>query len=247
MFEQFSSPLREQFDGQIYIKAAHVIKGIELMKWFKHEVDAHEGKILAHLYRKYGLEGEARYWRLVGLLAKNFASSKKGYFMLDLDVIQARLRQKSTADSVAYLEHLAGYKPTLDQLKANDYPFIFEREGNLCRIKYDKIAKIKDNHTANLQAAGKRKTSYLALEKKKNKNNKKNQSPGADSLNPVVIGAEIQSLLRMHPIHIDITPFASEGAKKVLAKYSRSFLGDRSEFELSQLVREVLKAAKEAS
>jgi hypothetical protein len=39
------------------------------MKWFKHHSDASRGETLQKIFNKYGLEGEARFWRLVELLS----------------------------------------------------------------------------------------------------------------------------------------------------------------------------------
>lgn len=127
------------------------------MKWFKHYTDASEGKTLQSLNRKYGLIGEARYWRLIQLLAKQYTNSSKSFY-LSLETIRQTIAVRSLTDARSFLDHLA----TISELIVN-------HSGNDCEIIYDKLSEIKDNHTKNLQATRKSMASNLPLDKDKDK------------------------------------------------------------------------------
>lgn len=221
------------------------------MKWFKHNVDADEGKIVIHVIRKYGLEGEARYWRLVGILAKNFDSCKKGWFVLPLEAIQAKLRQRSVKDCTLFLDYLAQYTPVFGQTKEKDFPFIVEYSGNNCRIKYDKIAEIKDNYTKDLQASSKRKASNLLLDKEKEKRerikNKNSSSLNSSSSKPNIPAVVVEVTNVIRNLKSDLSNLesclssASDNTKKVFGSYTVAALGSTDSFTLTGMVREALK------
>lgn len=123
------------------------------MKWFKHYSDASKGETLEKIFRKYGLEGEARYWRLIELLAYRFDGSTDS-FSFSLETIRQSLRHRSLTDCRLFLDHLT----TISSLEVN-------HSDNDCVIKYDKIMKIKDNHHKNLPVDGNKKEKNLPLDK----------------------------------------------------------------------------------
>lgn len=123
------------------------------MKWFKHYSDASKGETLEKIFRKYGLEGEARYWRLVELLAYRYDGNGDS-FGFSLETIRQSLRHRSLTDCRLFLDHLT----TFSTMKV-------EYSGNDCLIKYDKIMKIKDNHHKNLPVSSKELASNLPLDK----------------------------------------------------------------------------------
>lgn len=125
------------------------------MKWFKHYSDASRGETLEKIFIKFGLEGEARYWRLVELMAYRFDGSTDS-FRFTLETIRQSLRHRSLTDCRLFLDHLT----TLSTMKV-------EYSGNDCLIKYDKIMKIKDNHHKNLLVVSKQLASDLPLDKKR--------------------------------------------------------------------------------
>lgn len=142
------------------------------MKWFKHYTDATEGKTLQNLYRKFGLEGEARYWRLIQLLAKQYEGNGHTFY-LSLETIRGILRLRSLNDCRLFLDHLAN----ISEFKVN---YI----GNDCEIEYAKLTEIKDNHVKDLQAKSKRLASDLPLEKSRvdiDKNRIENTGPDKSS------------------------------------------------------------------
>jgi len=123
------------------------------MKWFKHYTDAHEGQTLQRLYRKFGLEGEARYWRLVEFLAKQYGNNDT-IFYVSLETIRGLLRLRSLNDCRLFLDHLA----TISDL-------LVEYNGNDCQISYPKLSEIRDNHTKNLPVTCKLVSENLPLDK----------------------------------------------------------------------------------
>ena len=138
------------------------------MKWFKHHSNSHRDKTLRGVFRKYGLEGEARFWRLIELMAERFQNDEV-QFDFDLETIRESLRFRSVNDCRPFLDLLT----TLSRMKV-------EYSGNNCRIIYHKILEIKDNHSRNLQVTDKQLTSNLLLEENKNKNKNKNKKQDAD-------------------------------------------------------------------
>jgi len=122
------------------------------MKWFKHMSNSHRDKTLKGVFRKHGLEGEARFWRLIELMAEAFENDDVS-FDFELENLRESLRFRSLKDCRSFLD-------TLTILT----DMIVEYSGNDCRITYDKLLDIKDNHSKNLQATTKRQTSNLPLE-----------------------------------------------------------------------------------
>lgn len=123
------------------------------MKWFKHMVDAHKDPTLRAIFKKYGLEGEARFWRLVSIIAEKYENGTE-HIILDLETIRESLRFRSATDC----------RPFLDLLSTQTQ-MIFDYSGNIVRIKWDKLLEIKDNHTRNLQATGNKVSKNLHLDK----------------------------------------------------------------------------------
>ena len=124
------------------------------MKWFKHYSNAHRDRTLMAIFKKYGLEGEARFWRLVELMAERLDKNET-IFYFDLETIRQSLRFRSLTDCRPFLDHLT----TFTEMKVN-------YSGNDCVIEWRKILEIKDNHSRNLQVTDKQLASNLLLDKK---------------------------------------------------------------------------------
>ena len=129
--------------------------GGKSMKWFKHAVDAHDGRTIQKIIKKFGLEGEARYWRLIAICSQKFVE-KDQMIAFDSDFIRRSLRHRSLTDCRSFVEWL-----TTAQIIDSDLSGI----GWL--IKIPNILEIRDNHTRNLQVANKKLTSDLPLDKEK--------------------------------------------------------------------------------
>ena len=135
------------------------------MKWFKHYSNATDGETLQNLFRKYGLEGEARYWRLVQLLAKQYDGSTELLYF-SLETIRQSLRHRSLTDCRSFLDHLT----TISGM-------VVHYSGNDCQIKYPKLSEIKDNHVKNLQVTGKKLAHRLDIDKDKELDKELNTMP----------------------------------------------------------------------
>ena len=114
--------------------------------------NSHRDKTLKGIFRKYGLEGEARFWRLVELMAEAFENDCTS-FDFELENLRECLRFRSLKDCRSFLDTLT----ILTEMKV-------EYIENDCRIIWSKLLDIKDNHSSNLQVAKKRLPRDLALE-----------------------------------------------------------------------------------
>lgn len=128
------------------------------MKWFKHMVDAHKDPGLRAVFKKYGLEGEARFWRLVSIIAEKYEIDTESV-VLDLETIRESLRFRSATDC----------RPFLDLLTTQTQ-MVVEYSDTIVTIKWCKLSEIRDNYTKNLQVTGKNVSKKFPLDKIKNKN-----------------------------------------------------------------------------
>jgi hypothetical protein len=136
------------------------------MKWFKHYTDASRSEKLASLREKTGLEGYAKYWLLVELLAEKF----------DGNCTTFRINKKTLGIHLGYYRHTLALQwldigQTLGLYK-------FHCEDHVYVIVFDKLLEIKDNHTRNLQVT----TKSVAPRKEENrieksKSNSKSAKP----------------------------------------------------------------------
>lgn len=113
------------------------------MKWFKHYTNASLSHKLNLLRDKYGLEGYARYWLLVELLAEKFDGENTTF----------EIHPRTLSQQLGYYRHTMtkqwlNYGQTLGLYRA-------DCSGDVWVIVFDKLLEIKDNHTNNLQAKSK--------------------------------------------------------------------------------------------
>lgn len=127
------------------------------MKWFKHLCDSNRSVTIRKINKKYGLEGEARYWRLVEICSEKYECGEPE-FTFDPETVRQTLRHRSVTDCRSFVDWLA----TAQLL-------IADTSGIVWRIKFPKILEIRDNHTRNLQAANKLVSDNLPLEEDKDK------------------------------------------------------------------------------
>lgn len=113
------------------------------MKWFKHYTGASRSEKLNALRDKYGLEGYARYWLLVELLAEKFDGTDTTF----------RIHKRTMSQQLGYYRH------TMSEQWLNNGQTLglynFHCDGDVYVIVFDKLLEIKDNHTKNLQAKNK--------------------------------------------------------------------------------------------
>lgn len=134
------------------------------LKWFKHYSNACESEKLNKLMDKYGLEGLARYWLLVELLARKWDGNEPK-FNLHLRTLARQLRYYRLTMAKQWLDN--GQRLGL---------YNFHCEGNACTIYFPKLLEIRDNHVKNLQVKSKKVSSREEKEKSKEKSIHRKQS-----------------------------------------------------------------------
>lgn len=139
------------------------------MKWFKHYSDASRGDLLSKINREFGLQGEARWWRLIELMAERYPV-ENDTFTFTSELLRRSMSFRSLIDLESFLDRLQIHSGLIVNRLGNDYELI-----------YSKLSEIKDNHTKNLQATGKK----VSLDKNKiridkNIKNNKKENPLAD-------------------------------------------------------------------
>lgn len=133
------------------------------MKWFKHLCDSNRSVTIRKINKKYGLEGEARYWRLVEICSEKYECGEPE-FTFDPETVRQTLRHRSVTDCRSFVDWLA----TAQLL-------IADTSGIVWRIKFPKILEIRDNHTKNLQATKKLVSNNLPLDKEEEKEEEKDK------------------------------------------------------------------------
>lgn len=140
------------------------------MKWFKHYSDLHRDDKIERLIARLGIRGYAMYVLTLELCAAQLDSKKpKTIFYLNYVTLQNVFRTKRKA--------IQNYFRTSSELE------IWNAECGDFEVKIDfpKLMEIRDNHTKNLQVAGKLPDQNLPLEKNKKKNKKKNIKKDSDT------------------------------------------------------------------
>lgn len=129
------------------------------MKWFKHLTDASKaGELIAEIEDVFGLEGYARYFKLLEAVAYKMDSSDKCSAAYPWSKWQTFLKAKRNKleTFLVYLEN---------KLEIN-----LKQTGNILEIEIPKLALLRDNHTKNLQVTSKQ---LAPRERIKNKNKDK--------------------------------------------------------------------------
>jgi len=123
------------------------------MKWFKHMTECRNGSTMQKIFAEFGLEGEARFWRFLELCAAQWDGKSYPEITISKVLLREQLRFRCWNDTRKILERLA-----------NDSFMSFVEYPKHVVFKIPKLLEIKDNHTKNLQVAGKSLASLLPLE-----------------------------------------------------------------------------------
>ena len=144
------------------------------MKWFKHYTNASRSEKLNALRDKYGLEGYARYWLFVELLAEKFDGKDTTF----------RIHKRTLSQQLGYYRH------TMSEQWLNNGQTLglykFHCDGDVFVIVFDKLLEIKDNHTRNLQVKNKPLAPRKDKDKEEDKDKKKEKEKVGNEL-PVKI------------------------------------------------------------
>ena len=167
------------------------------MKWFKHMSDASDDEFIADLEDKFGLEGYARWWKMLEAIATQMDETDKcsvAYPMQKwLKILKAKRNKLS--QFLVYCEL---------QLKINT-----ESTGNILEIECPKLLEIRDNHSKNLQATYKRLASEeVEVDTEVEEEEEKEQKLKPKAL-PALTIQDIHPLLNSIETHFkDFSPFA---------------------------------------
>ena len=105
------------------------------MKWFKHFTDASDDEFIAELEERFGLEGYARWWKLLEVVGAQFKQGGLPIAAYPWPIWQAKLRGKRNKLET-FLVHLE------NNLRINQ-----KLTGNILEIKIPKLLEIKDEYS----------------------------------------------------------------------------------------------------
>lgn len=114
------------------------------MKWFQHNVDASDGETVKRIERKFGLEGYARWFKLLEKIARKMDETDRCSATYPVE------------DWATFLKCKRNKLETFLESLAEVSEISLKRSGDVLEIKCPKLLEIRDNHTRNLQATGKR-------------------------------------------------------------------------------------------
>jgi hypothetical protein len=131
------------------------------MKWFKHHSDASDDEFIAGLEEEFGLEGYARWWKLLEAIALQMDETDRCSVEYPIQkwlrILKAK--RKKLDSFLVYSEN---------KLKINT-----KQTGNILEIEVPKLVEIRDNYSKNLQATSKKLASKEVEVRSKNKNKEK--------------------------------------------------------------------------
>ena len=126
------------------------------MRWFKHMAGASRDAFIVDLEARFGLEGYARWWKLLEVVAEQCRPERGEWTVTYPEATWARLLSAKRKVLRTFLE----YCRNVSRIKA-------EYSGDIITIEICNMQKIKDNHAGNLQATCKRLASKDSEEESK--------------------------------------------------------------------------------
>ncbi len=123
------------------------------MRWFKHMVGASRDAFVVDLEARFGLEGYARWFKLLEVIAEQCRPERGEWSVTYPNTVWCALLKCKPKVLLSFLEH------SRNQSKIN-----WKQNGNISEIEICNMQKIKDNHTGNLQATCKRLASKIKEE-----------------------------------------------------------------------------------
>lgn len=136
------------------------------MKFIKHFTDAHRGKSMRLLLKKFGPAGIGRYWILVELCAEKMTKGKDEEFTEKHCVFEFERSYLSTSLGFGNLHQCSTYLAAMADLGLCSV----EESADLCRCSMPKLLECLDRDTKRA-----RKERGQAAPKNKNKNKKKDK------------------------------------------------------------------------
>ena len=109
------------------------------MKWFRHMADASDDEFLSEVEDIFGLEGYARWWKLLEIIAKQMDETDRCYAEYSWKKWQTFLKGKRNKLET-FLVH------SKNQRKIN-----MEQNGNILKISCPKLLELRDNYSKRSQ------------------------------------------------------------------------------------------------
>lgn len=133
------------------------------MKWFKHMSDASDDEFLQRVEDLFGLEGYARWWKLLEVIASEISESHpEPSAEFTWKKWGEKLRGKPNK-----LKSFLEYSENQTKIK-------LEQNGIILKITCYKLLELRDNHTKNLQVTGKQLSIKFPLDIEEDKERKNN-------------------------------------------------------------------------
>jgi tRNA A37 N6-isopentenylltransferase MiaA len=136
------------------------------MKWFKHQADSLDDPFIVELMDEFGHAGYTFYFGLIGIICQQVGYDLDKNFECSPIYLKRKLRISTT--KVGVLLDFCQRKGKL----------IYDFQKEKYSISIPNIVKIKDNHTSNLQATGKK----LSLDKSKKRKEKDKEENKAQEI-----------------------------------------------------------------
>ncbi len=141
------------------------------LKWFKHYSDASEDDFIENLEEIFGLEGYARWWKLLEKIA------------IKMDETDNCSAEHSWIKWQSFLKGKRNKLETFLKHCQNEGKIKLEQTGNILKITCPKLLELRDKYTKDLSASGKKPDKKLTPKNQDPKNQEKDIKDQEDILN----------------------------------------------------------------
>lgn len=141
------------------------------MRWFKHYSDASEDDFIENLEDIFGLEGYARWWKLLEKIA------------IKMDETDNCSAEHSWVKWQSFLKGKRNKLETFLKHCQDEMKITLEQNGNILKISCPKLLELRDKYTKDLSATGKKEGKKLPPKNQDPKNQDKDTKDQEDILN----------------------------------------------------------------
>jgi hypothetical protein len=163
------------------------------MKYIKHMSDSSDDDFIVELEATFGLEGYARWWKLLEAIAAQMKTSEDYTLAYPWSKWQTILKGKRKKLET-FLEHCQKKQKIFLKHSQNIPETNEESPGNILEISCPKLKEIKDNYTRDLEASSKQLPRLKEEEKGKEERTRRLSFSDADMETAVFILGKIQNI-----------------------------------------------------